>query len=319
MAKHPEWDVVGVGLNAVDFLCVVPHLPAFDTKLKMSRFHLAGGGQVATALVALSRWGLKCAYAGKVGGDELGQFTLRELAREGVDTRSVKVARGSASQCAAVLINETSGERTIVWHRPKEAELTAEEVPLELVGSARALLIDGHEAEAALTAAQEARRAGAQVVLDAEELSPLTEELLRFTDHCISTADFAEAFSGDSDLRCALEAIRAAGPQVAGVTLGRAGCVALGEAGLSLSPGFKVAVVDTTGCGDVFHAGYLFGLLRGWSMDRRLEFANAAAALKCRELGGRAGIPTLKEVDAFLSDPPERHPLPESLSGLTKT
>lgn len=319
MKERPERDVVGVGLNAVDFLCVVPHLPAFDTKLKMSRFKLAGGGQVATALVALSRWGLKCAYVGKVGGDELGQFTLRELAREGVDTGAVKVARGSASQCAAILIEETSGERTIVWHRPKEAELTAEDVPPELIGSARALLIDGHEAEAALRAAQEARRAGAQVVLDAEEVSPLSAEILRSTDHCIATAEFAEAFSGEGDLRVALEALWAAGPQAVGATLGRDGCIALDEAGFTVSQGFKVPVVDTTGCGDVFHAGYLLGLLRGWPMARRLEFSNAAAALKCRELGGRAGIPTLEEIDAFLADPPERHPLPESLSGLTQT
>lgn len=305
------WDVVGVGLNAVDFLCVVPHLPAFDTKLRMSRFLLAGGGQVATALVALARWGLRCAYVGKVGGDELGRFALGELEREGVDTRWVSVARGSASQCAAILIEEASGERTIVWHRPKASELAADEVPLEALASCRALLVDGHEAEAALAAAEAAKKSGALVVLDAEELSPLTGELLGLTDHCIGTEEFTRAYSGGEDLLEGLRAVRDAGPAVAGVTLGRGGSATLDEAGLAARGGFRVPVVDTTGCGDVFHAAYLFGLLEGRSPVERLDFANAAAALKCRELGGRAGIPTLEELKAFLDDPPPRHPLPE--------
>jgi sugar/nucleoside kinase (ribokinase family) len=319
MQSQPNWDVVGVGLNAVDFLCVVPHLPAFDTKLRMSRFRLAGGGQVATALVALARWGLRCAYVGKVGEDELGQFTISELEREGVDTRFVKVARGSSSQCAAILIDESSGERTIVWHRPAETELRPDEVPLQLISSARALLIDGHEAAAALAAARAAREVGRAVILDAEEVSPLTAELLGLTDHCIGTADFVRAFSGKVDLRDGLGAVRGSGPSVAGATLGRAGCAALDEAGLVASAGFKVPVADTTGCGDVFHAGYLYGLLAGWSLEERLAFANAAAALKCRALGGRAGIPTLEELEAFLADPPPRHPLPEPFSGLKQS
>ncbi len=106
--------------------------------------------------------------------------------------------------------------------------------------------------------------------------------------------------------------MRAAGPAVAGVTLGRGGFAALDDSGLTARGGFRVPVVDTTGCGDVFHAAYLFGLLEGWPLAERLDFANAAAALKCRELGGRAGIPTLEELEAFLADPPPRHPLPEA-------
>jgi sugar/nucleoside kinase (ribokinase family) len=313
--SNPKWDVVGVGLNAVDFLCVVPHMPAFDTKLRMSRFLFAGGGQVATALVALARWGLKCAYVGKVGDDDLGRFTIGELQRESVDTRWVSVARGAASQCAAILIDESSGERTIVWHRPKASELAPEELPPELVTSCRALLVDGHEAEAALAAAKAASEAGAVVVFDAEEVSPLTGGLMSFTDHCIGTPEFTRAFSAKEDLLEGLRAIRAAGPEVAGVTLGRGGYAALDEAGLAAMGGFKVPVVDTTGCGDVFHAAYLFSLLEGRPLAERLEFANAAAALKCRELGGREGIPTLEELEAFLADPPPRHPLPEPFSG----
>ena len=311
-----RWDAVGVGLNAVDFLCVVPHLPAFDTKLKMSRFRLEAGGQVATAMVALARWGLSCAYVGKVGGDELGTFTVGELERAGVDTSAVAVASGAASQCAAVFIDETSGERTIVWHRPEEAELTPSEVPLDLVTSARALLVDGHEAAAALAAARAARQAGRAVLFDAEEVSPLSKELLASTDHCIATPGFVRAFSGLDDVRDGLEAVRAAGPAVAGVTLGRGGYAALDETGLVAQGGFQVPVVDTTGCGDVFHAGYLYGLLAGWPLARRCEFANAAAALKCRELGGRAGIPTLEELERFLENPPPRHPLPEPFQEL---
>jgi sulfofructose kinase len=310
------WDVVGVGLNAVDFLCVVPHLPAFDTKLRMSRFRLEAGGQVATALVALARWGLACAYVGKVGGDELGTFTVGELERAGVDTNAVAVASGVSSQCAAIFIEEESGERTIVWHRPEGAELTPSEVPADLVTSARALLIDGHEAAAALAAARAARQAGRVVLLDAEEVSSLSKELLATTDHCIGTPGFVRAFSGLEDLRDGLEAVRASGPAVAGVTLGRGGYAALDDAGLVARGGFQVPVVDTTGCGDVFHAGYLYGLLAGWPLARRCEFANAAAAIKCRDLGGRTGIPTLEELERFLEDPPPRHPLPEPFSDM---
>jgi ribokinase len=282
----------------------------------MKRFCLAAGGQVATALVALSRWGKRCSYVGKVGGDELGRFALEELKREGVDTRAVQVARGSETQCAAILIDEATGERTIVWHRPKATELTAPEVPEELVASARILLIDGHEAEAALRAARAARQAGVTVVLDAEEVSGLTRDILSLTDHCIATAQFVRAYSGKEDLRAGLKEILKAGPSVAGATLGRAGAALMDERGFLACQGFQVPVVDTTGCGDVFHAGYIFGLLEGWPLQRCLEFANAAAAMKCRELGGRAGIPSLEELERFLKEPPPRHSLPaELLSG----
>lgn len=298
--RSKPYDVVGLGLNAVDYLCVVPHFPRFDSKVKMLEFKREAGGQVATALVALTRWGLATSYIGKVGEDELGRYTRQELKREGVDTTHLKVAPGATSQFAFIMVDQQTGERTIVWHRDEKTDLTPQEVSRSAVTAGRVLHLDGHEIDAAIQAARWAREEGIPIVLDIDAIHPKTAELIRTADFLIGDQDFPTAFTGNSDREAALREIASLGPREVAMTLGTEGAMALSTEGVRYSPGFKVKAVDTTGAGDLFHAGFIYGIFQGWGLPERLAFANAVAALKCRQLGGRAGIPTLEEVYCFM-------------------
>ncbi|HVO76895.1 MAG TPA: PfkB family carbohydrate kinase, partial [Candidatus Bathyarchaeia archaeon] len=190
---------------------------------------------------------------------------------------------------------------TIIWTRGSVSALAAAEVNTDLVIAARGLFIDDLEPEAALTAARAARSKGIPVLIDAGSLRAGVRELLPHCDHIIASELFAEQVSAGGGLTRSLEIIRSFGPETAVVTLGEKGCAFLSETGLVEVAGFSVTAVDTTGAGDVFHGAYLYAVLQGWDTMRACTFANAVAALKCRRLGGRAGIPTLREAMEFVA------------------
>jgi ribokinase len=299
MAKR--FDVVGIGYTALDYLGIVPHLPAENSKLEVRDFTIQGGGPTATAMVTLKRLGLTAAYIGKVGDDGFGSRMLEELRREDVDISSAVVEAGATSQFAFIMVDEKTAARTIVWTRGSVSRLTASEVNFDLVESAKGLFIDDLEPEAALVAAKAARTCKIPVLIDAGSLREGVRELLPLCDHIIASELFAEQLSGDKDLRKALETIQSFGPKASVVTLGERGCAALVENKVVEVPGFMVKAVDTTGAGDVFHGAYLFAVLKGWDILQACTFSNAVAALKCRKLGGRAGIPNLSETLEFIS------------------
>ncbi len=295
-----RFDIIGLGYTALDYLGVVPHLPALNTKLELREFAIQGGGPSATAMVTARRLGATAAYIGKVGDDDFGRRMLDELRREGVDTSAVVVEEGATSQFAFIMVDAASAARTILWTRGSVSRLRPEEVDMHLVSSARGLFIDDLEPSAALAAATHARARGIPVLIDAGSVRPGVRELLPHCDYIIASEQFARRISGDSDPRRALHALQSFGPKACAVTLGERGCVALAGGDIVESPGFRVHAVDTTGAGDVFHAAFLFAVLQGWDLERCCVFSNAVAALKCRRLGGRAAIPTLAEALAFL-------------------
>ncbi len=297
---NKRFDVVGIGYTALDHLGIVPHLPEENTKLEVRDFTIQGGGPTATAMVAVRRLGFSAAYVGKVGDDGFGARMLEELRAEDVDVSAVVVEPGAASQYAFIMVDEASAARTILWTRGSVSRLKAREVNLDLVRSARGLFIDDLEPEAALAAAKAARAAAIPVLIDAGSLREGVRELLPLCDYLIASERFAKQISGGPDIRAALEALNAFGPKASVVTLGERGCAYRSGADVVAVPGFAVKAVDTTGAGDVFHGAYLFAVLEGLDTMRACVFANAVAALKCRRLGGRAGIPTLSETLAFL-------------------
>ncbi len=299
------FDVLGVGLASLDFLCLVERFPEPGTKGGMLAFSRQGGGQVGTALAAVARLGGRAAFLGKLGDDDIGLAARESLAVEGVDLSYLITVAGMPSLLAVVLVETGSGRRTVVVQQDLRAAITAGEVPAEAVAAARAVHLDTHEVEAALAAAAHARRAGTLVSLDAEKLRPGVERLVPLVDYLVASEAFPGLFTGLADDRAALEALAALGPPVVVQTLGAAGARAF-VAGRHLEvPGFAVPVVDTTGAGDVFHGAFLLAMLEAGeatpeAVRRAIRFANAAAAMKCRALGGRAGIPTRAEVAAFL-------------------
>jgi sugar/nucleoside kinase (ribokinase family) len=298
--KYKPFDVVGMGLNSVDFLCVVPEFPTINSKMRILKFSKQGGGQVATAMVALSRWGLRTKYIGKIGGDELGQFSLASLREEGVDISSVTIEPSATSQYAMILVDGPSGERTILWDRDERLMYREAELRKENVCSGKILHLDGHDIRAALQCARWAKEEKVPTVIDLDKVEPLTSELIQEIDFVVTSARFPTLFTGISDREKALMELQKHTPGFLCATLGHEGAVAFGKGELVYVKGFEVRAVDTTGAGDVFHAGFIYGLLENWEIEEVLRFANAVAALKCQDLGGRRGIPTLDEVQKFL-------------------
>jgi sugar/nucleoside kinase (ribokinase family) len=291
-----KFDVVGMGLNAVDHICVVPRFPRYEEKLRMLDFRKAPGGQVASALTACARWGLKSKYIGTVGGEEMGAFSLASLKDAGIDTADVRVVEGVPNQFAFILVDASTGERTIIWRRDAGLEILPHQVPLAGITAGKYLLLDGHDSLAAALAAREARAAGVTVVVDAETVKPGTRDLVLSSAYIICSREFPERFTGIPDIRKALEAIKALGPKCVVATLGREGAVCLSVEGLVESRGFEVRCVDSTGAGDVFHGAFIYGLVAGWGLERALDFSTAAAALNCTAIGAREGIKPLAEI-----------------------
>lgn len=247
-------DMVAIGLNATDTLLRVPRFPAFDSKTKILSSSLLPGGQAATAAVACQRWGLRSGYVGKIGDDSAGRLQREEFAREGVQAHLIEVSN-CASQLAYIVVDECTGERTILWQRDDRLDLEAKELPREWIREARLVHVDGHPCDPAAAAARWAREAGAMVTADLDNLYPRVEELLEHVDYMIGSRDFPERLLGTPDLLASLpEITRRFGCRVSGATLGRDGVLAWDGTRFHYCPAFQVDTVDTTGAGDVFHA-----------------------------------------------------------------
>jgi sulfofructose kinase len=304
--QDKPFDVVGMGLNSVDFISVVPEFPTLNSKMKMLRFSKEGGGQVATAMVALSRWGVKTKYIGKVGEDELGQFSLNSLRQEGVDVSSVTIEPNATNQFAMIIVDGSTGDRTILWNRDERLMYCEGELQKEEIRSGKLLHLDGHDIDAALQCARWAKEEEIPIVVDLDKVEPLTSELIKEVDFVITSSRFPMLFTGISDQKKALLELQKHTSGFLCATLGHEGAMALVNGEFLSVEGFKVKSVDTTGAGDIFHGGFIYGLLQNWELVEILRFANAVAALKCQDLGGRKGIPTLEETQKFLN--PSRPP-----------
>jgi ribokinase len=293
VSEGPE--VFGLGQCSLDYLGRIDKWPAADAKCEFTDLTVQGGGPVATALVALARWGVSCSFAGIVGDDAFGGQIVDSLRREGVATEGVVVRLGKDSQFAFAAAEGGSGRRTIFWRRPTGAPLRTGEIDLKRLRSSRVFLTDGLMAEASLAAAREARAAGVPVVVDAGSLREGMLDLARESDCFLASSAFARAFMGDASPENVCRRLAELGPGVAGVTLGERGYAALVEGRYIERPAYPVQAVDTTGCGDVFHGGFVYGLVKGWKAERCLDFGAWAAAMVSRRLGGRAGIPRVDE------------------------
>jgi len=295
------FDVVGMGLNSVDFLTVVPQFPEINSKMRIRQFSKQGGGQVATALVALARWGMKTKYVGKVGGDDLGSFSLDSIRQEGVDVSSVRIEPEATNQFAIILVDGISGERTILWDRDERLMYREGELQKEEIGSGKILHLDGHDIRAAIQCVQWAKEEEIPTVIDIDKVEPHTGELIQEIDFVITSSRFPTLMTGIKDREKALIELQKHTNGFLCSTLGAEGAMALVNGEILYVEGFNIKAVDTTGAGDVFHAGFIYGLLQNWKIEDILRFANAAAALKCLDLGGRKGIPSLDEVETFLA------------------
>jgi sulfofructose kinase len=298
------FDVVGFGLNSVDLLTVVAEFPVSNSKQRLQRVARLPGGQTATSLVTCARLGWRARYIGSFGDDEFGTVSRESLIDEGVDVSAARTVAGATNQFAVVIVDARTGERTVLWDRHPALTMTAEEVPQAAATSGRVLIVDCQETAAATQAARYARDAGLLTVVDVEKVRPGIGDLLQNIDAIIAAEEFPTALTGYEDPGRALEAMaREFGACVTCVTLGNEGSLAFCAGRLIRTPAFQVDCLDTTGAGDVFRGAFISACLRTLDADLEdvLAYANAAAALNCRALGARAGIPRPAEVDMLLA------------------
>jgi len=308
-------DVVGVGLNATDTFIPVAHYPERGSKVEFRSAKVLPGGQVATAMIACQKWGLRTRYIGKIGDDSASELHRAEFARHGVEAH-LFIAPGCPSQQAFILVDD-SGERTVLWKRDERLTLRREELRKEWVVNARALHIDGHDTAAAAIAASWARAAGIPVIADVDELYPGVETLLRSVDYLITSRDIPSRLTEEPDLKKSLPALQKRfGSRLAAATLGEQGVLAWDGTQFHYAPAFHVKPVDTTGAGDIFHAAFIYALLQGWPLQRQLDFACAAAALNCTALGARGGIQSVDSIERLIAGG-ARHPQAYETSSAT--
>jgi sugar/nucleoside kinase (ribokinase family) len=290
-------------LNSIDLLTVVAEYPASNTKQRLQRFARLPGGQIATAMATCARLGWRARYVGSFGDDDLGALSKTSLTSVGVDISAARTVAGATNQFAVILVDGRSGERTVLWDR--DPALTAEpvDVPRDAIVSGRMLIVDCHQTAASAQAARYAREARMPTVIDVEKVRPGIADLLQNIDAIIAAQEFPTALTGHEDLGRALAAMgREFGAAVVTVTLGAEGSLTWCNGREIRTPAFQVDCVDSTGAGDVFRGAFAAGCLRSPEEDLEdvLAYANAVAALNCRALGSRGGIPTPEEVEQLL-------------------
>lgn len=304
LPSDKSFDAVGFGLNAVDHLIVVPAYPAFDTKIRLLEHKQSAGGQTASAMVALRRLGLKTAYAGRFGSDREGLFGLETLKDDDVNVDYAEVVEGATNQVAFITIDQRNGERTIVWDRDDRLAYAPEEAPVEFGSMGRVLHLDAHDPPACLRLAKAARESGTIVSADIDNVYGGLPELLPFIDIMIGSKEFPHRVTGIVDRRDALVELQVRyGCAITGMTLGTHGAVVYCDGQFIESAAFEApgGCKDTTGAGDAFHGGFLYGLLRGDDVETCLRYGNAVAAMKCSALGARTALPTEKQLQKFLN------------------
>jgi sulfofructose kinase len=299
MSSASPVDLVGVGLNATDTVISLPHYPSPGSKVEFRQSAVLPGGQVATVVVACQQWGMRTRYVGKLGDDHASALHREAFARAGVEAQLV-TAYGVPSPQSIILVSP-DGDRTVLCRRDDQVALQPEELDRAWIEQARMLHLDGFETAAATQAAKWARAAGVPVLGDLDELYDGIDELLPNIDYLIVSSDFPCRLMREPNLERALCAMHSRyGCRLTAATLGEHGVLAWDGQRMHFAPAFLVSVADTTGAGDVFRAGFIYGLHQGWELERQLDFACAAAALNCMATGARGGIRPVDEIEQLM-------------------
>ena len=252
------------------------------------------------ALVAAARLGARAKVIARIGDDDNGEYIRGVLAGEGLDVSQLLVEPDTESHVSVILVDEASGDRSIITRPPTGTAVSPSEFTREDITTARVLFIDTLN-DATMQAARWAKEAGMQVLLDPALPYAEIKPLLDFVDVPIVPEYWARAWLPDQPPSAAAERLYAEGAKIAIVTLGERGAVACWGGGTRAFPAYKVDVVDTTGAGDAYHGAFMAALLQDWDVPRMAQFAAAVGSLNCRAMGGRSALPTRAEVDRFIA------------------
>lgn len=295
--------IICLGKSTLDRIWPLPELPTVGGKYRASDYLELGGGMAATAAVAVARLGARAAFCGRAGDDPSGHAMLDELAGYGVDVSQFRLFKGARSSVSGILVDR-EGERVIVNFGGAGIPEDADWLELNEVHDADAILVDVRWKEGGIAICSKARSLGIPTVMDGEAADPdIFDALLPLVDHAIFSLQGLRSYGGGkiTNHMQLLQKMHSLGCRVAAVTMGPQGCLWVDDDGPHHQAAFAVDVVDTTGAGDVFHGAYVLALAEGMQVEAAMRFASGAAALKCTHHGGRAGIPSRKEVDDFLA------------------
>jgi len=305
LEKTKKYKVLGVGYCAADILLNINGNLQENKKIEVREMSFQGGGPVANAMSALSKWGVDTWFAGSIGDDIYGNFIASTFEDENVNISALQVFKRRKS-AVSVCISHGKGLRTILYNKGNAPELKLKGSYLDILNNMNqfdALEIDGHQPEAQMYAVRECSRLKIPVILDGGSYRDEILPFLTIADHIIVSKDFADDFSKHNADICGLsknygvvcKKILKNKAGVAIITLGEKGSIGYDGSRIIHVSALGIKVVDTSGAGDIYHAGYIFGLLRGWSLEKRMKFATVVAGLKCRGIGGRTPVPSIKE------------------------
>lgn len=294
--------VIGLGQACLDYLGSINIYPEENSKLELIDLQMQCGGPASTALVTLSRLGIRTSFVGSISNDSRGIEIVKGLKKENVDFTFLKITPGYTSQFAFIAITK-GGNRTIFWHRGSVPHLKPSDINLSPFSHAKIIHLDSLMIDAAKEAARQAKHMGLTIVMDAGTMREGFRELASMVDTLIASESFAEPLVGNIITpEKALRALHDLGPKEVIITLGSKGSIGLSGKTTIFQKAFPVNSVDTTGAGDVYHGAYIYGLLMGWNMQNCMRFASAASAIKCRSIGARKGIPRLEEIREFMKE-----------------
>ncbi len=290
-----KFDCLGIGRSCLDYLALVKKHPRKNSKVRADEFLVEGGGQVATALVTLSRLGARCKYIGIIGEDKTGNLMLSKLLKEGIDVSDVEKSKKINSPQALIIVEKSSGQRTIVYEQQNKP--LSKKISSSIIQNSKSILIDPQETIVGIEVAKIARRKNIPVIYDAERNDPVVKDMVALSSHLICNEEFPTLFTNEIKLKDALHKVVELGPEVVVATLGEKGSLGVNKGGaFQKVKGYKdINVIDTTGSGDAFHGAFIFGLLKKWDLFKTMAFANVVAGMSCRSLGGRKGLPDLHE------------------------
>jgi len=296
------YDVFGLGAITVDLIGSAPFWPVSGEKVKLLDFEIHDGGLTGTALATVSKLGGKAAICAQLGYSDWSLRAIKAFEQAGVNTLNIVRKEGCEPVISMIISNKEDQERNIFFSRKGVVYPMPEDFPDEKwYRHTRVLIIDHGSGEAGVKAAKLAVENGVQVIIDAERIEPYLEEMFDLCSHIVVSQKFAHMYSGLDRVEKILANMRKHDDQAIIITMGELGVAGLYNDEIFRIPGHSIQVVDTTGCGDVFHGAYALAIARGVHVKEAAKYANAAAALSATAMGGRKGIPTQMELEKFLS------------------
>lgn len=295
--------IVGIGACVMDTLINVPYYPTEDTKLRATGSKAAGGGPVATGLVAAQKLGANTAYIGVLSYDNGGVFLKKDFEKYGVSTDLINVISGYRSFTSVIWLSKETTSRTCVFDKGDLPPLKLSAAQIDAIKNAELLMVDGNEMDAAVEAAKIARENGTRVLYDCGGLYDGVERLLKHTDIMIPSEEFALAHTKcDNAESAAKKLYELYSPEVVVITQGKRGGILFDGKNTVSYPIYPADVVDSNGSGDVFHGAFAAAVTLGYDYEKCCHFGSAVSAIKCTGIGARESVPSFPTVKKYMKE-----------------